>query len=152
MCTEHDIKFIGASSDMISKMGDKASAKATMKKRVPTIQFRWNNTKSKSAKITAKKIGYPIVLKASSGGGGKGMRAVNNNFELEKAWESAKQESMAAFGMTACTWKNLLKSLGILRFKLLVIALVKPVICLKGIVQFKDDIKNKLKKPFSFYD
>ena len=100
MCTEHDIKFIGASSDMISKMGDKASAKATMKKAgVPTIPGSDGIIQNlKTAKITAKKIGYPIMLKASSGGGGKGMRAVNNDFELEKAWESAKQESMAAFG------------------------------------------------------
>ena len=100
MCTEHDIKFIGASSDMISKMGDKASAKATMKKAgVPTIPGSDGIIQNLNpAKIAAKKIGYPIMLKASSGGGGKGMRLVNNEFELEKAWESAKQESMAAFG------------------------------------------------------
>ena len=100
MCSEHDIKFIGASSDMISKMGDKASAKATMKKAgVPIIPGSNGIIKNlNSAKITAKKIGYPIMLKASSGGGGKGMRAVTDEFELEKAWENAKQESKASFG------------------------------------------------------
>ena len=100
MCSEHDIKFIGASSDMISKMGDKASAKETMKKAgVPTIPGSDGIIKNlTSAKATAKKIGFPIMLKASSGGGGKGMRAVTNESELEKAWESAKIESKAAFG------------------------------------------------------
>ena len=100
MCSEHDIKFIGASSDMISKMGDKASAKETMKKAgVPTIPGSDGIIKNlTSAKATAKKIGFPIMLKASSGGGGKGMRAVANESELEKAWESAKIESKAAFG------------------------------------------------------
>ena len=100
MCSEHDIKFIGASSDMISKMGDKASAKATMKKAgVPTIPGSDGIIKNlTSAKATAKKIGFPIMLKASSGGGGKGMRAVANESELEKAWDSAKIESKAAFG------------------------------------------------------
>ena len=100
MCSEHDIKFIGASSDMISKMGDKASAKETMKKAgVPTIPGSDGIIKNlTSAKATAKKIGFPIMLKASSGGGGKGMRAVTNLSELEKAWESAKIESKAAFG------------------------------------------------------
>ena len=100
MCSEHDIKFIGASSDMISKMGDKASAKATMKKAgVPTIPGSDGIIKNlTSAKAAAKKIGFPIMLKASSGGGGKGMRAVTNESELEKAWESAKIESKAAFG------------------------------------------------------
>ena len=100
MCSEHDIKFIGASSDMISKMGDKASAKETMKKAgVPTIPGSDGIIKNlTSAKATAKKIGFPIMLKASSGGGGKGMRAVTNESELEKAWGSAKIESKAAFG------------------------------------------------------
>ena len=100
MCSEHDIKFIGASSDMISKMGDKASAKSTMKKAgVPTIPGSDGIIKNlNSAKIIAKKIGYPVMLKASSGGGGRGMRAVIDSFGLEKAWESAKQESKAAFG------------------------------------------------------
>tara|TARA_B100001287_G_scaffold276350_1_gene286853 strand:- start:21 stop:1355 length:1335 start_codon:yes stop_codon:yes gene_type:complete len=100
MCSEHDIKFIGASCDMISKMGDKASAKSTMKKAgVPTIPGSDGIIQSlKTAISTAKKIGYPIMLKASSGGGGKGMRAVMDESELEKAWESAKIESKAAFG------------------------------------------------------
>ena len=100
MCSEHDIKFIGASSDMISKMGDKASAKETMKKAgVPIIPGSDGIIKNlTSAKTTAKKIGFPIMLKASSGGGGKGMRVITNEQEIEKAWERAKIESKAAFG------------------------------------------------------
>ena len=100
MCSEHDIKFVGASCDMISKMGDKATAKKTMEKAgVPTIPGSDGIIKSlKSATSIARKIGYPIMLKASSGGGGKGMRAVTNESEIEKAWEDAKQESKAAFG------------------------------------------------------
>ncbi|MEC7415248.1 MAG: biotin carboxylase N-terminal domain-containing protein, partial [Bacteroidota bacterium] len=100
MCSEHDIKFIGASSDMISKMGDKASAKETMKKAgVPVIPGSNGIIKNlASAKNTAKKIGFPVMLKASSGGGGKGMRVITNERDIEKAWERAKIESKAAFG------------------------------------------------------
>ena len=100
ICQEHDIKFIGASSKMIDQMGDKASAKATMKAAgVPTIPGSEGLLASfKEAQTLAKEIGYPVMLKATAGGGGKGMRAVWKPEELEKAWESARQESKAAFG------------------------------------------------------
>lgn len=100
ICQEHDIKFIGASAKMIDQMGDKASAKATMKAAgVPTIPGSEGLLASfKEAQTLAKEIGYPIMLKATAGGGGKGMRAVWKPEELEKAWESARQESKAAFG------------------------------------------------------
>jgi acetyl-CoA carboxylase biotin carboxylase subunit len=100
ICQEHDIKFIGASAKMIDQMGDKASAKATMKAAgVPTIPGSEGLLGSfKEAQTLAKKIGYPVMLKATAGGGGKGMRAVWKPEELEKAWESARQESKAAFG------------------------------------------------------
>ena len=100
ICQEHDIKFIGASAKMIAQMGDKASAKATMKAAgVPTIPGSEGLLASfKEAQTLAKEIGYPIMLKATAGGGGKGMRAVWKPEELEKAWESARQESKAAFG------------------------------------------------------
>ena len=100
ICEEHDIKFVGASAEMIEKMGDKATAKATMKAAgVPTIPGSEGIIPSLEVCHTlAKEVGYPVMLKATAGGGGKGMRAVWNNQELEKAWESARQESKAAFG------------------------------------------------------
>ena len=100
ICKEHGIKFIGASPEMIEKMGDKASAKATMKEAgVPTIPGSEGILESfEHAKKIAKNIGYPVMLKATAGGGGKGMRAVWNKDNLEKAWESARQEAAASFG------------------------------------------------------
>ncbi len=100
ICNEHEIKFIGASADMINKMGDKAVAKETMKKAgVPVIPGSDGIIKSfQDAKSLADQMGYPVMLKASAGGGGKGMRAVWNKSDLQKSWDSAKQESSAAFG------------------------------------------------------
>ena len=100
ICQEHKIKFIGASPEMIDKMGDKASAKATMKKAgVPTIPGSEGIVDNlEDAQKIAQKIGYPIMLKATAGGGGKGMRLVWEEDILEEAWNSARQESKAAFG------------------------------------------------------
>ena len=100
ICEEHKIKFIGASATMIDQMGDKASAKATMKAAgVPTIPGSDGLLESlEEAGAIAKEFGYPVMLKATAGGGGKGMRAVWKEDELEKAWESARQEAKAAFG------------------------------------------------------
>ena len=100
ICEEHKIKFIGASPLMIAKMGDKASAKATMKSAgVPTIPGSDGIIESfEEAEKIAFEIGYPIMLKATAGGGGKGMRAVWKLENLEKAWNSARQEAAAAFG------------------------------------------------------
>ena len=99
MCEEHQIKFIGASSKMIEKMGNKSTAKATMKSAgvpiIPGSEGIIDNYK-KALKI-AKKIGYPVMLKASSGGGGKGMRSVWSENELEPAWNSARQEALSSF-------------------------------------------------------
>ena len=100
ICKEHGIKFIGASEEMIEKMGDKATAKATMKAAgVPTIPGSEGILESfDQAKKIAKKTGYPVMLKATAGGGGKGMRAVWKEKDLQKAWESARQEASASFG------------------------------------------------------
>jgi len=100
ICAENGIKFIGASPKMIDGMGDKAAAKATMEKAgVPTIPGSKGLIKdfNECHKI-ALEIGYPIMLKATAGGGGKGMRLVWDSEKLEDAWKSAKQESKAAFG------------------------------------------------------
>ena len=100
ICKEHGIKFIGASEEMIEQMGDKATAKATMKAAgVPTIPGSDGILESfDQAKKIAKKTGYPVMLKATAGGGGKGMRAVWKEKDLQKAWESARQEASASFG------------------------------------------------------
>ena len=100
ICEEHGIKFIGASPEMIDRMGDKANAKATMKAAgVPCVPGSDGVIQTfEECKKTAKKTGYPVMLKASAGGGGKGMRAVWKEENLKDAWDSAKQESKAAFG------------------------------------------------------
>jgi acetyl-CoA carboxylase biotin carboxylase subunit len=100
ICQEHRIKFIGASPEMIDRMGDKASAKATMKAAgVPCVPGSDGLLESfEQTQKLAKEMGYPVMLKATAGGGGKGMRAVWKEEELLKAWEGARQESAAAFG------------------------------------------------------
>ena len=100
ICEEHGIKFIGASASMIEQMGDKATAKETMKAAgVPTIPGSKGLIDSLvSAGKIAKQIGYPVMLKATAGGGGKGMRAIWKEDELEKLWGSARQEASASFG------------------------------------------------------
>ena len=100
ICDENGIKFIGASPEMIDGMGDKASAKATMEKAgVPCVPGSPGLLKDLAhAKKTALKVGYPVMIKATAGGGGKGMRVVWSEDEMEEHWTSARQESKAAFG------------------------------------------------------
>lgn len=100
ICQEHGIKFIGASPEMIEKMGDKATAKATMKAAgVPCVPGSEGILQDfEDAKRVAKEIGYPVMMKATAGGGGKGMRAIWKEEDLEKAWESARMEAAASFG------------------------------------------------------
>ncbi|MBK9524414.1 MAG: acetyl-CoA carboxylase biotin carboxylase subunit [Bacteroidetes bacterium] len=100
ICAEHGVKFIGATPDQIDQMGDKSNAKETMKKAgVPTIPGSDGLLSDlKTGLKIAKQIGYPIILKATAGGGGKGMRIVWKAEDFENAWESARQEASAAFG------------------------------------------------------
>ena len=100
ICSEHKIKFIGALPEQIDAMGDKASAKETMRKaKVPTIPGSDGLLKDfAQAKTIAHQIKYPIMLKATAGGGGKGMRLCWNDEELKEGWESARTEAKAAFG------------------------------------------------------
>ena len=100
LCAEHGIKFIGATGDMIDKMGDKASAKATMiAAGVPCIPGSEGIIKDfEECKRLALEFGIPVMLKATAGGGGKGMRAVWKEEDLQDAWDSARQEAKAAFG------------------------------------------------------
>jgi len=100
LCEEHEIKFIGATGEMIDKMGDKASAKATMiAAGVPCIPGSDGIIPDfETCEKLAEEAGYPVMLKATAGGGGKGMRAVWKKEDLQDAWDSARQESKAAFG------------------------------------------------------
>ncbi|MGP1501291.1 MAG: acetyl-CoA carboxylase biotin carboxylase subunit [Bergeyella cardium] len=100
ICQKNGIKFIGATPEQIEKMGDKASAKATMKAAgVPCVPGSDGLIDSyETAVKIAEKIGYPIMIKATAGGGGKGMRAVWKKEDLKDLWDSAVQEAVAAFG------------------------------------------------------
>lgn len=100
ICMEHKVKFIGALPEMINKMGDKASAKETMRNAgVPTIPGSEGLLADvEHSKQTAISIGYPVILKATAGGGGKGMRIVWKEEDLEACWDSARMEAGAAFG------------------------------------------------------
>ena len=100
LCEEHGIKFIGATAEMIDKMGDKATAKATMiAAGVPCIPGSDGILASyEKAEKLAKEMGFPVMLKATAGGGGKGMRAVWKLENLRDAWDSARMEAKAAFG------------------------------------------------------
>ncbi|MBV6404176.1 MAG: acetyl-CoA carboxylase biotin carboxylase subunit [Flavobacteriales bacterium] len=100
LCQQHGIKFIGALPEQIEAMGDKATAKATMiKAGVPVVPGTEGLiTDVALAKKEAKRIGYPVILKATAGGGGKGMRLVWKEEEFQEAFEKASQEAGAAFG------------------------------------------------------
>ncbi len=100
VCQSCNIKFIGPSPEMIVNMGDKAFAKETMKRaNVPTIPGSDGLLETaEEAMAVADEIGYPVIIKATAGGGGRGMRLVREKSELEAAYNQARQESGAAFG------------------------------------------------------
>jgi acetyl-CoA carboxylase biotin carboxylase subunit len=99
ICADHGIKFIGPTPEMINKMGDKITAKETMiKAGVPVVPGGEGLLESvEEAKKLAKEIVYPVIIKATAGGGGKGMRVVWNETEIEKAFSDAKMEAAASF-------------------------------------------------------
>lgn len=100
VCKEYGIKFIGPTADMIRQMGDKMTAKETMiKAKVPVIPGSEGLiTDIKEAAKTANKIGYPVILKATAGGGGKGMRIIKSEKDFQKAFDDAQKEAKSAFG------------------------------------------------------
>ncbi len=99
VCQEHGIKFIGPSPEAISKMGDKSTAKETMQKAgVPTIPGSEGLLTSCEQGISlAQDMGFPVMLKATAGGGGKGMQVIHTAQDFKKAWEDARREAQAAF-------------------------------------------------------
>ncbi|MBM3911605.1 MAG: acetyl-CoA carboxylase biotin carboxylase subunit [Sphingomonadales bacterium] len=100
VCRDYNIKFIGPTPEAIRSMGDKITAKETMKKAgVPTVPGSDGLLSSDAeAKALAKEIGYPVIVKATAGGGGRGMRVIWKEEELVPAMESARMEAAAAFG------------------------------------------------------
>ncbi len=100
VCTQYGIKFIGPTSDQIRQMGDKITAKETMiAAGVPTVPGSEGLLEDLDTGLAvAKTVGYPIILKATAGGGGKGMRIVNKPEEFQDAWERASNEAQASFG------------------------------------------------------
>ena len=99
ICEEHDIKLIGATAEMIDRMGDKASARSTMEEAgVPCVPGSDGILETfEDAEKLADKMEYPVMLKATAGGGGKGMRAVWEKEGLQKGWDDARQEAKASF-------------------------------------------------------
>lgn len=100
ICNEYGVKFIGPTAEMIRTMGDKVTAKETMiKAKVPVVPGSDGLVPDVAeGKRLAEKIKYPVMIKATAGGGGKGMRIVKSSDEFEKQWNSARQEAKAAFG------------------------------------------------------
>ncbi len=100
ICEDYKIKFIGATAEQINQMGDKATAKETMKRAgVPVIPGSEELLESVEQGIALSEgIGYPVIVKATAGGGGRGMRIIRSSEEFQKNWDDAKMESGAAFG------------------------------------------------------
>ena len=99
ICAKHNIKFIGPSPESMQLMGDKATARKTMmSKNVPITPGTGIITDVEEAKKQAEKFGYPVIVKATAGGGGKGMRVANNAEELEQNITLCRQEAEKFFG------------------------------------------------------
>ncbi len=109
-CGEHDLVFIGPDADVIDRMGEKSNAKQTMRAAgVPCVPGSDGEIESlEQAREAAEEIGYPLLIKASAGGGGKGMREVDSPDELEKAYNTARSEALVAFGDDAVYMERLI--------------------------------------------
>jgi len=98
-CEEHDLVFVGPPADVMARMGDKAQAKAEMRAAgVPLVPGTDGTATAAEARAAADELGYPVLLKAAAGGGGKGMRGVEGPDELDDAFAAAAAEALAAFG------------------------------------------------------
>jgi len=111
MCLDNEIVFIGPSASVIKRMGDKAEARATMKKAgVPVIPGSEDVIVDvKTARKAAADIGYPVILKAVAGGGGRGMRIVREESQLEEAFSTAREEARTAFGNPSMYMEKLIE-------------------------------------------
>src|SRR5699024_251671 len=112
ICSEHDIKFIGPAPEMIQAMGDKSVAKETMiKNGVPTVPGSDGEVDDlETARKLCKEIGYPVMIKASAGGGGRGMREVEEEAKLKQAFNTCRAEADTAFGNPAVYIEKLVQN------------------------------------------
>ncbi len=121
ICEESNIKFIGPKSDVIALLGNKSNARQLMKTAgIPVIPGSDGNVKTLDSAIQiAEKIGYPIMLKAAAGGGGKGIRIVNDIVELQKYYEIVKQEAKTSFGNDSIYIEKYIKNPRHIEFQIL---------------------------------
>ena len=154
VCESIGITFIGPSSEHIALLSDKSRARAHMKKHgIPVLPGSDGEIEDpKVCLAIAKKLGFPVIVKASAGGGGRGMRVVWHEEDLEQAVESAQLEAHTALGMEACTSNVFLKILGILNFKLWLTRRGKLSIFMNVIVLFSVGTKKLLKSPIASLD
>jgi acetyl-CoA carboxylase biotin carboxylase subunit len=98
-CTDNDLVFVGPDADVMAQMGDKVQAKAAMRAAgVPLVPGTDEATTLEQAKRLAPEVGFPVLLKAAAGGGGRGMRLVHDPADLEDAYNTASAEAQSAFG------------------------------------------------------
>lgn len=144
ICEECNIKFIGPSSKTISIMGDKARAREIMKNAdVPVIPGSNGIVKSiEEAYIEAKEIGYPVMIKAALGGGGKGIRIVHKEDELENAYFTAKSEAKVNFGDDTIYIEKFIENPRHIEFQILGDEHENIIHLGKEIVLYKEEIKR----------
>lgn len=137
ICERSGIKFIGPDAKSIKLLGDKSEAKRTMKKNgVPTIPGSDGELESfEAAKALAQEIGFPLLIKASAGGGGRGMRVAESMDDLERAYKEASDEAKAYFGNGGVYMEKLSPTPSILSFKYLLTKWEMLYTCLKGIAR-----------------
>jgi len=140
---ENNIKFIGASSKLIEMMGDKIQAKKIAKEHgLPVIEGSEGGiTDIKTAKELCKKIGFPVLIKASAGGGGKGMKIVRKEEEFETLFQQQSLKHKNILAMMKFILRNFSKIQDILKFRYY-LEKIEQYIYMKETAQFKEDIKN----------
>ena len=140
---ENNIKFIGASSKLIEMMGDKIQAKRIAKENgLPVIEGSEGGVKDiNEAKQLSKKIGFPVLIKASGGGGGKGMKIVHKEEEFETLFSTAKSEAQKYFGNDEVYIEKFFQNPRHIEVQVLA-GKIEQFIYMKEIAQFKEDIKN----------
>jgi len=149
VCASAGIKFIGPTADMINRMGDKNTAKATMiAAGVPVVPGSPGLvTDLKAAIETANKTGYPVIIKPTAGGGGKGMRVVHEESQIEKALNTARSEAEQAFGNSGVYIEKFLETRAMLKFRLCLTSTATPSISASATARCSAATRNSLKRP-----
>ena len=145
---EHKLIFVGPKPEHIRTMGDKVMAKKTAGDLgLPLVPGSAGAIEDvEEAKRLAREVGYPVIIKAASGGGGRGMKVVTSEEELETQMQQAGTEANAALAMRLSIWKNIWAIRAILSFRCLAMARAMPSIWASGIVRFSAATKRFWKK------